>query len=46
MNVLSSIEKKNDEYKDSRQLGLSIRYTFSSGDKIKVDGTKKNVNRK
>lgn len=45
-NILPSIDNISEEYRDSRQVGLSIRYSFNSGDNIKVDGTKKNVNRK
>lgn len=45
-NILQSFESRSEKYNDSRQVGLSIRYSFSSGDKIKIDGIQKNVNRK
>jgi|SRR5690554_1270497 len=45
-NTLQSFESISEKYNDSRQVGLSIRYSFTSGEKVKVDGAQNNVNRK
>lgn len=45
-NTLSTFESISEKYSDSRQVGLSIRYSLNSGENIKLDGIRKNVNRK
>lgn len=45
-NVLPYFQSIGEQYADSRQVGISIRYSFQTGENVNVEGSKSNINRK
>lgn len=44
-NVMPYFESMGEEYSDSRQVGISVRYSFQTGQNVKVEGPKSNISR-